>query len=36
MQDTADDTSIIRSLLAPYVGRQVWFDPPPLIVVEPE
>jgi hypothetical protein len=36
MQDAADDPPIIRSFLTPYVGRQVRFDPPPLIIVEPE
>lgn len=36
MQDAADDPPIIRPFLAPDIGRQVRFDPLPLVVVEPE
>src|SRR5262249_22260829 len=36
MQDAADDPPIIRSFLAPHVGRQVRLNPMPLLVVEPE
>jgi hypothetical protein len=36
MQYTADHTPVVHSLLAANVSRQVWLDPLPLIVVEPE
>jgi hypothetical protein len=36
MQDAADHPPIIRSFLAPDVGRQVRLNLPPLAIVEPE
>ncbi len=33
MQDAADDPPVVGSLLAPDVGWQVRFNPPPLMVV---
>ena len=32
LHDPADDAAIIRPLNAPYIGRQVRFDPIPLFV----
>jgi hypothetical protein len=36
MQDTADHPAVVRSFLAANVGRQMWLDLPPLLIVEPE
>jgi hypothetical protein len=36
MHDAADDPTIIRPFLTADIGRQVRFDPLPLVVVEPE
>jgi hypothetical protein len=34
MQDAAEDPPVVRSFLAPYVGRQVRLDLPPLLVAQ--
>ena len=36
MNDTADDTSIIGSLYATNIRRQMRFDPIPLLVAQPK
>jgi hypothetical protein len=36
MQDAADHPAIISPLLATHVRRQVWLDPPPLLIAQPE
>jgi hypothetical protein len=36
MHDAAYDTAIVRPLNPSYVRRQVWFDPIPLLVVQPK
>ena len=36
MQDAADHTAVIYAIFAAHIRRQVWFDLPPLIVVQPK
>jgi uncharacterized protein len=36
MHDTADDAAVVRSLDAPYIRRQMRFDPSPLLVAQPK
>src|SRR5690348_7847984 len=36
VHDAADDPSVIDPLLAPNVGRQIRFDPHPLLVAQPK
>ena len=36
MHDAADDAAVVRPLDAPYIRRQVWFDPSPLLVAQPK
>jgi len=36
MHDTADDAAVIRPLDAPYIRRQMRFDPSPLLVAQPK
>jgi hypothetical protein len=36
MQDAADHRAIVNTLLAAHVGRQVRFDLPPLLIVQPK
>ena len=35
MHDTADDAAVVRPLDAPYIRRQMRFDPSPLLVAQP-
>src|SRR5580692_544424 len=36
MHDTADDAAVVRPLDAPYIRRQMRFDPSPLLVAQPK
>jgi hypothetical protein len=36
MNDAADDASIICSFDTTDIRRQMWFDPPPLLVAQPK
>ena len=36
MHDAADDAAIVRPLDAPYIRRQVRFDPIPLLIAQPK
>ena len=36
MHDAADDAAVVRSLDAPYIRRQMRFDPSPLLVAQPK
>jgi len=36
MQDAADHPPIVRPVLAAHVGRQMWLDLLPLMIVKPE
>jgi len=36
VHDAADDAAIVRPLDAPYIRRQVRFDPIPLLIAQPK
>ena len=36
MHDTADDAAVVRPFDAPYIRRQMRFDPSPLLVAQPK
>ena len=36
MHDAADDAAVVRPLDAPYIRRQMRFDPSPLLVAQPK
>jgi hypothetical protein len=36
MQDAADHAAAIHAVLAANIPRQMWFDLPPLFVVQPK
>jgi hypothetical protein len=36
MHNTADDAAVVHPFLAPHIGRQIWFNPLPLRVAQPE
>jgi hypothetical protein len=36
MHDAADDAAVVRPLNAPYIHRQMRFDPSPLLVAQPK
>jgi hypothetical protein len=36
MHDAADDPAIVNTLHAAHIGRQMPFDPSPLLVIQPK